>query len=417
MTDFVAKRIRFRNGERLSVLSRPGGLPVHEATLFLNRYRKRGRAANSIHTVCANLAFLHRQLSRANIDLPSRLRSGRFLTTSELSRLAEAAQYRVDDLATELEVGGVAQVVDIRRIGLRRKGAITTLKPVDVATHASRLRHMAAYLEFLSTYFGSALLPPERQQLHSESSQALKSFLIQVPPVTRRAKLGAREGLSKDEQDRLIAVLNPDSPLNPWKRPFVRYRNWVIVVLFLATGMRRGELLGLRVSDLHPQKPELSIYRRADASDDPRVIQPVAKTYDRQLELTPAVMRVVWRYVNHYRHGIKAARKHPFLFVADDGNPLSTKSIDKIFSQLRQACPGLLVRLMSHVMRHTWNERFSEQAELLKLPEAVEEKARNEQQGWSERSKMAATYTRRYVTKKGREISLKLQEQLLDPEA
>lgn len=35
MERFIAKRVRFRNGERHSVLGRPGGLPVHEATLYL----------------------------------------------------------------------------------------------------------------------------------------------------------------------------------------------------------------------------------------------------------------------------------------------------------------------------------------------------------------------------------------------
>jgi integrase len=70
--------------------------------------------------------------------------------------------------------------------------------------------------------------------------------------------------------------------------------------------------------------------------------------------------------------------------------------------------------LTSHVMRHTWNERFSEQAEAMGLSESAEEKARNTQQGWSDNSKMAATYTRRHTAKKGREISLKLQERLDD---
>jgi hypothetical protein len=37
MMKFVAKRVLFRNGERQSVLSRPGGLPVQEATLYLAR--------------------------------------------------------------------------------------------------------------------------------------------------------------------------------------------------------------------------------------------------------------------------------------------------------------------------------------------------------------------------------------------
>jgi len=83
-----------------------------------------------------------------------------------------------------------------------------------------------------------------------------------------------------------------------------------------------------------------------------------------------------------------------------------------MFVQLRNACPGLPVSLTSHVMRHTWNERFSEQADALGLSEVEEQQARNQQQGWSDNSKMAATYTRRHTAKKGNEISLKLQERL-----
>lgn len=70
--------------------------------------------------------------------------------------------------------------------------------------------------------------------------------------------------------------------------------------------------------------------------------------------------------------------------------------------------------LTSHVMRHTWNERFSEEADAMGLSESVEERARNNQQGWSDNSKMGATYTRRHTAKKGREVSLKLQEKLDD---
>jgi len=70
--------------------------------------------------------------------------------------------------------------------------------------------------------------------------------------------------------------------------------------------------------------------------------------------------------------------------------------------------------LTSHVMRHTWNERFSEQAELMGLTDAAEEKARNEQQGWTDNSRSAAVYTRRHASRKGRELSLKLQERLDD---
>lgn len=363
------------------------------------------------------LALLYRELVTMGIDLLPRLQQGQFLTPQELNRLVDATQYRLCDLSyDEADERGSTIVIDIKRIRFRRKSKVEEVKSVSVGTQATRLRYIADYLGFLATYTGATLSSSLRKDLEIESGRALEAFRAQIPPVSKRAKLGAREGLSKSDQDRLVKLIDPDAHDNPWERGFVRQRNWLIVVLLLATGMRRGELLGLQIRDLDQRSPKLRIIRRADASEDPRRIQPSTKTNDREVELRPAIMRAVWTYINHHRKKIIAARKYPQLIVADDGKPLSLKSIDKIFVQLRDACPGLPITLTSHVMRHTWNERFSEQAELLGLTDAVEEKARNEQQGWADNSKSAATYTRRHATRKGRELSLKLQEKLDVPE-
>jgi integrase len=374
MRKFITKRLQFQNGERHSVLLRPGGLPVHEATLYLAKYRKRGRAANTIHAVCTELAWLYRHLDAMGIDLLPRLRQGRFLTIIELNRLADNAQYRATSLSDEDIVALNDNVVNINRIRMRRKSTIEAVSAVNMATQATRLRYVADYLEFLSTYVGATLSPAIRKDLAFESEAALKVLLAQVPPVSKRVKLGAREGLSKEEQNKLLKIIHPDSVENPWKREFIRQRKWLIILLLLATGMRRGELLGMQIRDLDQRLPKLRIIRRADAIEDPRLTQPNTKTNDREVELRPPIMRAVWSYINNHRNKIKTARKYPQLIVADDGQPLSLKSIDKIFVHLRNACPGLPVTLTSHVMRHTWNERFSEQAELLGLTDVVEQR-------------------------------------------
>lgn len=412
MSKYVPKRIRFRNGERHSVLQVPNGLPVHEVTVYLDKYRKKGRAANTIHSVCCSLALLYRELDSAKINLFDRLAEGHFLTNPELDRLASAVQYRIEDLEEPAAGANKSNVIHIARISLRRKTDDNQRQPVDVGTQATRLRHIADFLEFLANYVGATLPRPMRRELDAERSVALTAFCENIPEVSKRAKLNARVGLSLEEQDQLLSVVHPDSPENPWKRVFVRRRNWLIVVLLLATGMRRGELLGLQVIDVHSSQPKLQILRRADAPEDSRPNQPNTKTNDREIELTPSVMRELSKYINKERHSIKAARYIAQVFVSQEGDAISQSSIDKLFAQLRAACPGLPVTLTSHVMRHTWNERFSEQAEAMGIEEGAEEKARNSQQGWSDNSKMATNYTRRYTAKKGREISLKLQEQL-----
>jgi len=412
MTKFVAQRITFRNGERHSLLQRVNGLPVQEVTLFLGKYRNKGRAANTIHFVCCCLALLYRELDTAGVNLLERLLSGQFLTTPEFDRLVSAARYRSEDLEIE-SPHGKSNVIDIRRIGIRKNQKEVERKPVDAQTCASRLRYMADYLTFISGYVAASLPRGDRRDLEADTTRAITAFRTHIPEVSRRAKLGARVGLSIEEQNRVLAVVHPDSPDNPWVRGFVRRRNWLIVVLLLASGMRRGELLGLQIGDIHANQPKLNILRRADASEDRRIRQPNTKTYDRTVELLPSVMRALQAYLKE-RRGIKAARSIPQIIVSEDGNALSMQAVDKLFRELRAAIPELPVTLTSHVMRHTWNERFSEQAEAMNLPEVAEQRARNSQQGWSDNSNIAATYTRRNTDRKGRELALRLQEELDD---
>lgn len=412
MANYIAKRVRFRNGERLSVLSVSYGLPVHEVTLYLDSFRKKGRAANTIHFVCCTLALLYRELDRAKVNLTKRLEEGRFLTVPELDRLASLAQLRMSDIDDEAKRKNKSNLINVTRITLRLKADELQPAPVDIGTQATRLRYMAGFLAFAARYVAATLPSEVRERLEKESADALAAFRAQIPAVPKRAKLESRFGLSLGEQDRLVSVVHPDSPHNPWSRGFVRKRNWLIVVLLLATGMRRGELLGLQIGDLNPREPRIRIIRRADIPEDARRVQPNTKTHDREIELMPSIMKAIWTHINGERRSIRAARKIPQIFVSDEGEALSGASIDKMFVQLRNACPGLPVSLTSHVMRHTWNERFSEQADALGLSEEEEQQARNQQQGWSDNSKMAATYTRRHTAKKGNEISLKLQERL-----
>lgn len=248
MPRYVARRFRFQNGEHHSVLKGPDGLPVHAVTLFLQKFRKRGRAANTIHAVCQCLALLHRELdTNPRVDILERLRNGQFLTMSELARLADVAQYPMKALAHEDEHEATPQVVNLKSVRMRRSRAADEVSAVGKANHANRMRYMADYLGFLASYYADGLPRQQRQQLNLESAEALKTFKAQIPKVTKRAQMDAREGLSKEDQDRLLQIVHPASPDNPWERGFVRRRNWVIVMLLLATGMRSGELLGLLI--------------------------------------------------------------------------------------------------------------------------------------------------------------------------
>jgi integrase len=413
MGSYSVRKVRFHNGERISLLIGADGLPLHEVVLFLDRYRRRGRAANTINGICSALALLYRQLTAAGVDLMARLREGKFLSRPELDRVAVAVQFRSDDPGEAREVKSSGNVVSLRSVHPRLKTAkVPKAVAVDPETQGTRIRYIAHFLSFIADYVATELDVAQGDRLRLSAKRELETFKSAAPRKGGRAKVGAREGLSEEEQDKVLDVVRPGSPDNPWVRGYVQERNFVIVAVLLATGMRRGELLGLQIGDVGISEPTLSVLRRADAPEDFRGIQPNTKTNDRVLELHARVMRRLWSYINKQRYDSPAARKHPYIFVADDGMPLSLASIDKIFRDIRLACAGLSVRITSHVMRHTWNERFSEEADRLELSDVTEERARNAQQGWSDNSTSARVYTRRHAAKVGRKVSMAHQEKL-----
>jgi integrase len=85
-----------------------------------------------------------------------------------------------------------------------------------------------------------------------------------------------------------------------------------------------------------------------------------------------------------------------------------------MFVELRRKVTGLPEELSPHVLRHTWNDRFSEFMDQSGATPEEEEKMRKQQMGWSDRSKMAATYTRRHTRRKTNEASLAMQAAALD---
>ena len=62
--------------------------------------------------------------------------------------------------------------------------------------------------------------------------------------------------------------------------------------------------------------------------------------------------------------------------------------------------------LSGHVLRHTWNDVFSKKMDEAGVTPENERQARSYLMGWSPTSDTAATYTRRHVREKAKEVSL-----------
>jgi integrase len=131
------------------------------------------------------------------------------------------------------------------------------------------------------------------------------------------------------------------------------------------------------------------------------------------LPLEESLAQLTRRYILGARRSLAGARRHDFLIVANGtGAPLTLDGLNKAFTALRNKCPDVPRDLTPHVLRHTWNDRFSELMDRERIPEDREQKMRSRFMGWSDTSKTAATYTKRHVQNKAREASLQLQRQM-----
>ena len=220
--------------------------------------------------------------------------------------------------------------------------------------------------------------------------------------------------------DRLLEAIPPDHPTNPFTDQRAAARNELAVQMLLRLGIRRGELLALKISDIHWQTRTLSITRRPNDPEDPRTPQPTAKTLARDLPLSPELAGRINQYIRGARRQTKRAQSHRFLLVVHrkgphEGEPLSEPGLTKVFTTLRR-CDPLLAPLHPHVLRHTWNWKFSDAMDALppdEAPsEAKEEQVRGHLMGWIPGSASAKFYNRRHIAKKAHKATRLMHERI-----
>ena len=390
------RKIQLPDGEFFPVLIEPRSAPALEPIRYaLAMLRNAGRAEPTIDAHMRAIAVA-REWARSNgFVLESRMSSGTGLELREIESLSHAL--RIAHTTSSLQPPLPGNVHRLSRSGKAVKPALAQGSDamLDPQTGANRVRFVAGYLDWLAR--------------HSRAEGARQALRSTVEGLGERAKARARrpaaprKGLSGPQRDRLFAVADPGSADNPFRSPAVRHRNLAIVCCLDETGMRRGELCGLRIPDIDFGKLAIAIHRRAPDPADPRRERPMTKTGARLVPIRPELADVLFAYLSGARRAEPAARLHAYVFVAHGGRrpgaPLSPRSVGKVFDALRDAVG---FSLHPHLLRHTWNDRFSAAIDRKATrgegtAEAAEERIRNFLMGWSPQSRMAPLYTRRHV--------------------
>jgi len=117
------------------------------------------------------------------------------------------------------------------------------------------------------------------------------------------------------------------------------FRDYVMLLLLLDTGMRVSELCDLRLSDVHP-----------------RYIKVFGKGMkEREIGLHPDMSKLLWKYINRDRgsFGVESDR----VFLTSKG-PLTVSGVETIFDNIQKRAGLTGVRVSPHTMRHTFSKRY-----------------------------------------------------------
>lgn len=416
---YAVEPITFSTGENfIHLIDLDTGIPHRDSTVFNMLYlRGRGLATNTIEQSLRAIKICLIVCEMLDISLYARLQEGQLFKAGEVDALLRVCRVPMEQIQAYVHLfkQGSSGTSGKRVHFLRRSHAAPEVSNTWIAR---RIRCIRNYIDWLfETHI--ARLTPQHAHYATLSAQRVEMFkkLTASTPVSKgRNVVNQRTSLSNEQQAALWLVIESNSPANPWVGGHCRVRNALIVRLFMMQGLRRGELAGIKVRDIDFRANTLLVRRRADDIDDPRSVQPNAKTLDRVLPLSNDLVKRLQQYILVERKRFKGASKHGFLFVANGGRPIGLRAINKIFEKLADRCAEFDGEISPHILRHTFNDNFSDVMDEHEIPEAIEVKLRSKLNGWKPTSGTALIYTRRTTQRRASAASLAMQEkQVIKP--
>ncbi len=393
------RRFQSESGERFLILVDDAGMPLYYPALFVTAELRGGnRATNTISHALTAIKLLYAWSDYYGIDLESRFKRSELLFEHEIHSLRDFSQKRLAD--TKPKDGKVTPIK-------RRQQRVST------ESQFNRMSVIAEYVGFIA----GRLCPVTATS--AEDIRAMVAVVKANRPRINDLTEKDRSDTHLDDGllDALEEIIRPFGEANPIADAGIQVRNALMFTILRLTGMRRGELLNLKIDDFDFKTEVVRVVRRPDSADDPRQYQPLAKTRERTLPLTPELMARISDYVIKYRNKVPGARKHGFLFIThkagpNQGWPLSNSGFGKFISGLADIASNL-EGFHSHALRHHWNYVFSRLISEKGMTPEREEKVRSYLMGWSETSGTAKTYNKRHVKEEAGKAVIELQNKRL----
>jgi integrase len=396
------------DGQRIPLLvDRLTNLPLDLATRFT--LARRWMAGDSLSTAREELravAYFLEWARRHGIDLDQRFGPGTFFTNQEIVSLCDALR---ESQRPDRPAGNNVVWVGLSHASKKLAKKSRNRPVVQNNVWYQRIKYVEGYIQWLMDDVISRLPShdPRFDRIRTRRKEVVDALEKQLPDT----KDNGREGLSPELRARFLEIIHPDSPENPFQAS-LRFRNYVMLRLYFDVGCRLSEALVLYTTDYGPdsKKPTLSIRRRPNNPLDPRADIPLVKTQERIIALTGELAGLIEGYIVRDRSKLPGAKKSPFLFLTRDGQPIARRTVEDLPLVICRSHPEFAGCLSTHVLRHDWNDRFSDLADEHGWSDEKETRHRNYLQGWTKTSKQGLHYTRRSSREEANRAAMKLQK-------
>ncbi|MFT6986468.1 MAG: integrase [Psychromonas sp.] len=388
------------------------------ACFFLSSHMKTSFSNNAFNTRLTYgkiFLFIHRYFIYESIDLVKRVELGEFLTAVEYDKFKRHCTFKVD--AT---IDNDDSIVSFERFSNKQLDNLVhstqnTVSKTSSATIKLRLIQFLRYIEYLYQSIHSAhKVPVDVRLAFSDFERWVKTDLSLLKIQNTECRDPFEKAIPDDLFFKLLGIIKPSCNKNPYKSS--RFRNQLIMTIFIETGIRVGALAKLKISDIKQDwdNPRLMITRTPNDPTDPRKIKAAQKTKPHASSISHDTLKLLNLYIKTQRTSSKftLASSHDFIFISEKGEssglPITTDGIYKAVKVLGDA---LDFDLHPHLFRHKWNELFDTKATEAGYSQEKIEDIRKYAMGWSESSTMSRIYNEFKYTMKIHELSVARQKE------
>jgi integrase/recombinase XerD len=178
--------------------------------------------------------------------------------------------------------------------------------------------------------------------------RAFLNYMVECEVIknnpAKRVK-GLKEDVKIDifSDEQIRQMLNYYRRIKQRDKSYVAYRDYMIIVTILGTGIRRGEIVSLKWSDVDFVNQSISVFGKTRRKETIPITEKLAK----ELSAYQSFCKQYWKDLSE------------FVFVKRDNEQLTENAIMLVFKYLGQKMNFKDIRVSAHTFRHTFCHRLA----------------------------------------------------------